>query len=307
MKRLLLTLVIGLCFGQVGFTREIYVDNVSGNDRSHGITATIASGGGGPVRTITRALRVAKSGDVIVLAQTGEPYRESVTLQATRHSGGFTKPFRIVGNGAVLDGSKPVPYDAWEHYIGSVFRFRPNNTAHQQLFRNDVPLERRYATSFNKSVPKLKPLEWCLLDGWVYFHCEKDTLPSEHQLTHSSLTVGITLYQVRHVEISDLVVQGFQLDGINAHDGVTNCQLINITSRGNGRSGISIGGASRVKIGGAVLGNNGVAQLRTEGACKVEIEQSDLISNPAPAIIRDGGRITLNKEPFLGDKLITKE
>ncbi len=307
MKRLSLTLLIGLYFCQVGLSRDIFVDNQNGHDRSHGVAATVAGGGDGPVRTITRALRIAKRGDVIVLAETSVPYRESVTLQATRHSGSSAHPFRIIGNGAILDGSKLVPNDTWEHFAASVFRFRPKHTAHQQLFRNDIPLERRFATSLYKKVPNLKPLEWCLLDGWVYFCCEKDRLPNDYQLTHSSFTVGITLYQVHDVEISDLTIQGFQLDGLNAHGGVKNCQLINITSRGNGRSGISIGGASRVKIGGAVLGNNGVAQLRTEGACKVEIEQSDLISNPAPSIIREGGRVMIDKKPFLGDKLVTEE
>jgi hypothetical protein len=306
MKRLLGTILIGLCCVQPGFAREIFVNNVTGVDRSQGIAESGAGGGDGPVRTIARALRISRNGDSIVLADTGVAYRESITLQAGRNSGSEGKIFRLVGNGATLDGSRLVPKDDWEHYAGAVFRFRPRHTAHHQMFLNDIPLKRRFAHSLYKKVPNLKPLEWCLLEGWVYFHAERDKLPREYKISHSTQTVGITLYQVRHVEISDLIVQGFQLDGINAHEGVTECNLLDITARGNGRSGISIGGASRVKIGGAILGNNGTSQLRTEGACKVEVEQSDLFTNPAPAVLREGGRITIDNKPMLEDKLITE-
>ena len=59
--------------------------------------------------------------------------------------------------------------------------------------------------------------------------------------------MGITLYEVRNVVIRDLIVQGFQLDGINAHDGVFDALLKKVTCRGNARSGICVGGASRVR------------------------------------------------------------
>lgn len=73
----------------------------------------------------------------------------------------------------------------------------------------------------------------------------------------ASQTVGITLYQVLNVEIQDLVVQGYQLDGVNAHDSAFNVKLVGLTCRGNGRSGISIGGALRVELEACLVGNNG--------------------------------------------------
>ena len=39
------------------------------------------------------------------------------------------------------------------------------------------------------------------------------------------MQVGVTLYEVRHVIVRDLVIQGFQLDGVNAHDGVRETTL----------------------------------------------------------------------------------
>jgi hypothetical protein len=90
------------------------------------------------------------------------------------------------------------------------------------------------------------------------------------------------MYEVRHVVIRDLIVQGFQLDGINAHDGVFDALLKRVTCRGNARSGISIGGASRVQIDECLVGGNGEAQLRTEGYSHTRLVSSRLLSDTAP-------------------------
>ena len=93
--------------------------------------------------------------------------------------------------------------------------------------------------------------------------------------------------------ILDLTVQGYQLDGINAHDNVFDAALVGLLSRGNGRSGISIGGASRVLIRSCLVGNNGYAQVRTEGLSATRIIESDLIENTAPKVVQEGGRVTI--------------
>ena len=46
----------------------------------------------------------------------------------------------IAGNGAVLDGSAPIPAEAWRHDGGGIYRFRPPHTGFQQLFLDDAPL-----------------------------------------------------------------------------------------------------------------------------------------------------------------------
>ena len=121
--------------------------------------------------------------------------------------------------------------------------------------------------------------------------------PDDYRLSHTALTVGLTLYEVRHVVISDLIIQGFQLDGVNAHDGVYQASLMGLTCRGNGRSGISIGGASRVKIDGCLVGNNGEAQVRTEGFSRTEIIATELLDSTAPGLVKDGdgGKVTVVK------------
>lgn len=273
--------------------RDIYVDNRSGDDRNDGSVVKSNSTGTGPCRTIARALRAAQKGDRIVLAgNDGEPYRESITVQGGDNSGTLAEPLVIVGNGAVLDGSQPVPHDGWEHVAGDVFRFRPHRLAFQQLFLNDRPAVRQpLADDFE--MPKLEPLEWCLFEQAIHFRTEPFHSPQDYNLTHAALPVGITLYQVRHVVIRDLTVQGFQLDGVNAHDSAFDVLLYNLTARGNGRSGVSVGGASRVRIEACLIGNNGAAQLRTEGYSHTQVINSDLLDNTAPPVVQDGGEVTV--------------
>ena len=86
-------------------------------------------------------------------------------------------------------------------------------------------------------LPELEPLQWCLFERHVYFRAESNALPRNYDLAHTVLPVGITIYEARHVEVRDLIVQGFQLDGVNAHDGAVDTSLVGLVCRGNGRSG----------------------------------------------------------------------
>jgi hypothetical protein len=105
------------------------------------------------------------------------------------------------------------------------------------------------------------------------------------------------LYEVHHVVVRDLIVQGFQIDGVNAHDNVFFGRLQGLVCRGNGRSGISIGGACRVQVADCLVGDNGAAQVRTEGRCKAELIQCQLLENTAPALVRDGGEVVVSLRP----------
>jgi Right handed beta helix region len=270
---------------------DIFVDNVQGDDRHDGTAAVAANRLSGPLRSITQALRISRAGDRIVVAKTDQPYRESVTLSGPRHSGNVLQPFVIEGNGATLEGAERIPHDAWQHDRGAVFRYRPPRTSFQQLFLDDKPAVRRYLDSLHGRLPDLKPREWCLFNGSIYFCVEQDKLPGDYRLSCAALSVGITLYEVHDVVISDLVVQGYQLDGVNAHDGVTECLLAGLTCRGNGRAGVAVMGASRVEISGCLIGDNGAAQLYTEGQSLASLENSDLLPGTAPPVVRRGGRV----------------
>ncbi len=287
----LLPLVLMLLFPAAGTARDIIVDNVRGDDLNLGLAHDSVVHYGGPCRSIAKALRLARPGDRIVLTDTGEPYRESISLEGARHSGAAATPFILHGGGAILDGSVEVPHEHWEHFEGEVFRVRPRRMAYQQLFLEGRPVDYRPLEQ-ELTLPELDRLEWTLLDGYIYFRVEKDKLPQDYPLRYAGHSVGITLYNVTNVIVSDITVQGFQLDGINAHDNVFRCTLGGVLSRGNGRSGISVGGASRVRIESTLLGNNGAAQLRTEGWSETTLVDCELLDNTAPPLVKeDGSRV----------------
>ena len=117
--------------------RDIFVDNLGGDDKCSGLHTRPQADASGPVRTIAKALRPAQAGDHVVLAKSAQPYHECVSLVGTRHSGaGRLMPFVLDGNGAVLDGSTPIPVEGWSFYRDNIFRFRPQATSGPILFLN---------------------------------------------------------------------------------------------------------------------------------------------------------------------------
>ena len=109
------------------------MDNIGGDDRQNGAAPDARAQGAGPCRSIARALREARKGDRIIIANTGEPYRESIALSGARHSGQEGLPFRLIGNGATLEGAGAVPQDGWEYIKDNIFRFRPQRMSYQLL------------------------------------------------------------------------------------------------------------------------------------------------------------------------------
>lgn len=274
--------------------RDIYVNNVAGNDRYRGLRLQSFDDKSGPVRTITRALQIAIPSDRIVLANTGQSYCESFTLFGSRHSGTMERPFTIQGNGAILEGADEIYIDRWQHVRGDVFRFRPQRLAYQQLFNESRPLNRILCSHPCTTPPELQPLEWCLYRGHIYFRADPLRRPEDYALTVATRQVGITLFHVQHVAIVDLTIQGFQLDAINAYNTAQDVVLNQVTCRGNGRAGIAVGGASLVSIESSLVGNNGEAQLLTTPYSETFVYQSNLLSNTAPAWLDRGGAVILD-------------
>ena len=161
--------------------RDIHVSNMGGDDRSDGSQLRPSIARGGPVRTIAKALRLAEAGDCIVLAKTSEPYRESLSLTSSKHSGSPLGSFIIEGNGAVLDGSAAVPDDAWRHFEADVFYFEPAGMGYQQFFLPGGAAVRHPVSSTAVRLPALEPSEWCLKDGRIYFRVKSGRLPQAYR------------------------------------------------------------------------------------------------------------------------------
>jgi hypothetical protein len=280
--------------------RDIFIDNLAGDDRSTGRLPHNTPDQNGPVQTITKALRLAQSGDTIVLAKTARPYHESISLVGSPHSGFAQRPFILRGNGAILDGSAPVPSEAWENHDGPVFRFRPPRQGCQQLFLDDRPATQVFVSRLTGGVAQLEPRQWCSLDGQIYFCVAPTKLPSDYKLSYACQPTGISLFHVDHVLIADLTVQGYQLDGINLANSARDVSIVGVTCRGNGRSGIAVGGASLADVDRSLLGNNGLAQLLTLPYSETHLYSSHLLSNTAPGWVDQGGRVYLEQKRIKG-------
>lgn len=293
--RMTLFMLVILLVASNAPARDIYVNNVVGNNSNRG-DAPDHSATAAPVRTITRALRLATRFDRVILVNTGVPYYDHISLSLPQHSGVPSHPFTIIGNGAILDGTAAVPTGAWEHVGKDLFRFSPEYLSYHLLYLDGKPATRREVslTGARAARPELKPLEWASLRGQVYFGVDPGKFPDNYPVRCTTFPTGITLYQVEHVRIENLVVQGFSIDGVSAVDSVRHCTLDTITSRGNGRSGINVGGSSRVRIENCLIGDNGAAQLRIEGFCKADVQETELVDNTAPATDVQGGRLFLD-------------
>ena len=299
--RLVLLALAGIACGvlaaSAAYARDIYVSNAAGDDRFKGVHPTNEIPHAGPVRTIANGLRLAAPGDRVVVENTGRAYRESVSLVGPNNSASAVEEFILEGNGAALEGAEPVRHEAWMHISGDTFRHAPERLGFQQLFLSGKPALQRHLAS-PESLPPLAPREWCLARGYIYFRVDAGRTPQSYRPSTATRQTGITLYKVRGAVVRNFVLQGFQLDGINAHDGAMGVRLEGLTCRGNGRSGISVGGSSRVLVTDCLVGDNGRAQLRTEGFSKTHVEHCDLLDNSAPAQRVEGGQLWIDGKPI---------
>ena len=144
--------------------RDIFVDNMGGDDQNNGETHISQGRSNGPCRTINKALRLVRPGDRIILTpHPEEPYREMISVQGGFCSGYEGNPLEIIGNGAVLDGAVSLALSEWEYEGEDVFSIRPRLMAYQQLFLSGKAAER--VAVKDAARPALAPLQWCLFEG----------------------------------------------------------------------------------------------------------------------------------------------
>lgn len=303
MLRIASTLALGLMCATAVHAQTIFVSNASGRDEFDGLAPEFFGTRTGPVATIQRALQLVGRGGRIVIENTGRPYREALSLSGPNHRGDGVRNFEIIGNGAVLDGSLPIPPQAWRYYAEGVYRYRPQRLDACLLFLDGQPAKRVAVAAGSREVPPLKPLEWCYVEPHVYFRVEPGRRPEDYDLAHAVLGAGITLYQVADVVIVDLTVQGFRLDGVNVNDGVQRCTIGGLVCRGNGRAGITIAGSSRAEFVNCLVGNNAQAQVLTQGHIRAVLRNCELIDDPlAPALARhDDGEVQLVQDEPAAD------
>ena len=289
--------VVTLCLSSSVHARDWYVDNVHGDNRWDGAVSKREGETHGPLKTIQMTLHRATAGDRIVLMKNDEPYRECISLVGNKHSGTVLSPFIIEGNNAILDGSKPTGEFDWQALGGDLYRLPLSESASQILFLDGIPALRAPSLGPLRQEKDLPVKGWRLETGAMVFRSERNRLPIDYKPSIAKHPTGVTLYKVNDVIVRDLIVQGFQIDGIQAHDAGTFQPIViaGCTARGNGRAGIAVVGASAVAIDACLVGDNGESQLLLSGPADSSVTNSRLLDNTGPiAEIRGGGVLKID-------------
>jgi hypothetical protein len=236
----------------------------------------------GPVKSISRALQLAGTGDTIIVANTGMPYYDHLTLQGEKHSGHPFRPFRIEGNGATLTGAMVVPQRAWREADLDVWMLVPFRKGHFQLVRDGKALAevRPAADEQWTSVPDLQVNEWCVWHGAIYYKSERFVEPWTLNMSIARRSCGITVFAAHDIVISDLTIQHYRLDGVNLHDLALDVQLRKLTLRENGRAGFAIGGSSTAHVSGSDVERNRDHSVLIQEAAAVAIDDCILDAEP---------------------------
>jgi hypothetical protein len=266
---------------------ELVVDNVRGSDLQGPPQGARTST---PYRTIQRAVEHASVGDTISIRNTGEPYRECVSINSNHQLGTPIFPLIIEGNGATLDGTRPLGVLDWTAIGQDLFELNVRSPGHVTLIAaDDQPHPENLGHRTDLSA--LQPLQYARNLGAVFFRARPGEVPQAYGLRVGIEQSGLTLYDVSHIVIRNLNVVGFRLDGINCHDLVSEVRFENIVSEKNGRSGISVGGASQVVLQTGRLRQNIQSQARSEGWGKLELIDVAIEPGAAKAIDQAGGRV----------------
>lgn len=272
-----LTLAL-LLFAATTSAKEIYVDNLQGRDGNDGALSFVNHGTTGPVRTLARAGELARTGDVIVLNNTGVPYYDSISLMGERHSGEPSLPFVIEGNGATISGLRSIPPQGWRQVDKKLWKVTFTRKGFYRLLRNGQPLPEFRPEAASNPLALLPAGHWVAWHGSVYFRQDGIDTPEYQAFAYSADQTGISLHSVRNVLISNVTLQHFRFDGLHAQGLCEQVQLNNVTAVENGRAGIVSSGASQIEIFGGLAARNGRHQILTNDRSTA----SQVATEPAP-------------------------
>lgn len=260
----------------------IYVDSRVGSDAFDGLAREPINEYTGPLKTLQRAMQLIDAGDTLELTDNGTPYYGSLSLVGARFSGTVGAPLRIVGNGATISGALPIAPDTWREEAPHLWRVTPRRKGHYQLVLDGAVVPEVDCPPGAGSLPELPEGHWCAYRGRIYYRSPVENDPRMQAFALADAEVGVTLLDVHHVEIHDVVIEHFRLDGINAHDRCNDILLIGVTCRGNGRSGLCVAGTAKVILrSGRLVDNREYSLLITELG-QALVEESETV--PAPTI-----------------------
>ncbi len=263
---------------------EIYVDNANGSDAFDGSAPTIRTAISGPLRTIRRATEILQPGDSLILTNTGRPYFESLNMVGRRFSGSVTQPLKVEGNGAQLCGVRVLPADAWRSNGDYRYQLNFSRKGWGRLFRDREAFPEYLPQAGEKLLDVLPEGHWGQQRGLVHVCLLAGTVPTENEWTYAAVDMGISLIDVKFVEISNLEVWGFRVDGINADSATRDVIFKNVITRDNGRAGVAVGSSAKVALEKCQVRANGRYSLLVTEAAGARVDEATDFGGVEPTV-----------------------
>jgi hypothetical protein len=245
----------------------IQVDPETGNDANDGVAA--------PVKSIAKAISLAKAGDTVHLKPA--TYYEGVNL--TGKMGEPGKPITVDGHGAILEGSDAIRAEEWESLGGGLYRkvaLIPRmvpSILGRWFFLWDGKMNRMGRTS-KAAGAALKKVEDLNANEWTYVQTEDAfyiKVPERIKLTEANIRYPLRVNGVTmagkggHLVVKNITATHVYNDGFNIHGDQVDTVFENITALECGDDGFSAHETAECRINGFVsIGNS-------TGLCDVNV------------------------------------
>ena len=246
-KRFALAAILIACQAvrSAAFGATYYVDNRAGSDDNDGKTQPTA------LATIARAVSLSRTGDTIVLTNTGLAYREPILL--AKRGGTPQMPFTIEGNGAVLSGLQTLPPEKWKKTGDDLYFFPLTESPYGQPYLASAG--KRLARGSAADALSPEQFYWDRQVG-IHLKCAPGKTPASYDLGATMIASGFATASASYVVCRNLVCEHFANDGFNMHGDCRGIYLENVTARYNGDDGISIHESGGLVVRGAHVHHN---------------------------------------------------
>lgn len=206
---------------------EIFVNNRSGKDSNDGLSA------GNAVASFAAAMKLARPGDSLNIANTGTPYYESLIIRGNMGKDGLD--FTVEGNGSVISGLIPLETDKFiPQDKGFFFLYgKKNSNVKPQLFHDGKLLPEAAKPD------STKPGEFCRTGDGFFFVPETGKSIKDYRLQGSLRDSGVVFLRASNVMVRNLISEHNANDGFNLHGSCHGITAENITGRFNGDDGFS--------------------------------------------------------------------
>lgn len=254
--------------------RHYYVNPDTGDDAATGLSP-VRSGTDGPLRSIAKAIALAKAGDAVDLAPREKPYRESAVFH--NRSGEPGRPITLDGHGATLSGCEPIVPAQWEMTAPGLYRnarlLRTNPAIiGRYFFRFDGQMSHMGRSSKGRHLPlkkpqELQPGEWTFQDSDQAFYLKIDPARrlADYRIEAPLRSNGVGISgRCEHLLIRNVNATHVWNDGYNIHGVSRDILFENITAVECGDDGLSAHDDCEVRVDGFVSIAN------STGMCNVD-------------------------------------